>query len=236
MPPENLEGPQKRSERVKAWVYEVINPLYEALRLELHFLENGHITWRFWNGQLEYIRPFQEYLTPPARHNYVDFCRRNPDAAARFVEHDDVLKRLEGAAKTAHEALVAKPSFVKEVEESVESYNRVASTDRARYPSGPIERKDLPQYVAQYLVNELGELPSNHTDGELWAQHRDSFLRFIGDAELETVRKERTVLRDLDRVLQNWLLDKRFALCEQYDIPAAPLTQTMERAGSDERF
>lgn len=60
-------------ERRKAWIYSVINPILEALKIESGFLARRNWTFRQHSRDLEFIRPVEAYVDYQSRPNWEDF-------------------------------------------------------------------------------------------------------------------------------------------------------------------
>lgn len=220
MAEKKTKGPQRGSPRVAAWVHEVINPLLEALPMEISFLEGGNTTWRFYNGRPEYLRPIEGYLAPEARRIVDDFRRANSDAGKPLARHDEILERLIAAAGDAHEALMKRKDFVERAQNRLAEFMQASST--VEYPCGAIPEADFPKLVGERVVNAIKEVPSHYTDAKFWERYRDEFTNFGGGPEFDRLREARDALLKHDRKLYEWLRKKSFRLCEEFDVPAAP--------------
>ena len=93
--------PEKGSERVKSWVYAILNPAIESLRRETALLKTGNLSWRAHTKRCEYIRPVDELIDPPSQPILDDFLAEDPTLRDHFNKHDAALARLE--EKTIHQ-------------------------------------------------------------------------------------------------------------------------------------
>ncbi len=212
--------PQRGSRRVAAWVHEVINPLLEAVPVEISFLESGNTTWRFYTEQPEYLRPIKRYIAPQARPILDDFRLANSDAAKRLARHDDLLAHLVAAALDAYRALMNREDFVESARNRLAEFMR--NSPKPEYPGGAIPEPDFPKLVAERVVNAIRELFSYHSDAKFWEHYRAEFVKFGSGPEFESLHAARDALLKYDRELYDWLHKKSFRLCEEYDVPAAP--------------
>lgn len=211
--------PKRGSPRVAAWVHEVINPLLEALPVEISFFESGNTTWRYYSGRPEYLRPIEGYLTPQARFILDDFRRADADARKRFAKHDELFEHLVAGATDAHATLMTREAFVSRARQKLADYPRAPSSD---YPGGAVPEADFPKLVAERIVNDIKALFSHYSDAKFWERYGSDFLEFSSGPEFERLRAARHALLKHDRMLCEWLGKKGFRLCEEYDVPAAP--------------
>ena len=215
------KGPKRGSPRVAAWVHEVINPLLEALPVEISFLESGNTTWRYQSGRPEYLRPIEGYLAPQARFILGDFRRADTDAGRRLAKHDELFEHLAGAAADAHAALLNREDFVSRARGRLAECPRTASS-ADHYPGGAIPEADFPKLVAERVVNGIKEVFSYYSDAKFWERYGAELLGFGIGPEFERLGAARNALLKHDRTLHEWLGKKSFRLCEEYDVPAAP--------------
>ncbi len=220
MAEKKTRGPQRGSPRVAAWVHEVINPLLEAIPMEISFLESGNTTWRFYNGRPEYLRPIEGYIAPEARRILDDFRLANPEAGQPFGRHDELLAHLVAVAGDAHRVLMNREDFVQRVRNRLTEF--MQTPPRADYPGGALPEADFPKLVGERVVNAVKEIPSHYSDAKFWERYRDEFANFGSGPEFERLREARDALLKHDRKLYEWLRQKSFRLCEEYDVPAAP--------------
>jgi hypothetical protein len=83
--------PGRGSERVKAWVYAILNPVIEALRREIELLRSGNLSWRVHSRRCEYIRPISVLIDWDQQPNLEDFIAEHPTFGSRFGKHDSAL-------------------------------------------------------------------------------------------------------------------------------------------------
>lgn len=211
-------SPKKHSPRVASWVYEVINPLIEIIPIELSFLQRSNVTFRFFNNTLEFIRTIENHLSPSARHIYRDFMKANADATKRLSNHDKLADTLKFAARSAFTALSSNPEFVSKVNHTVAEYRSV----QKEYPGGGYPEEKFLHLVAAHVVNRIESLPEHSTDFLFWAQYGKEFLKFRKGCEFDKVDKACYTLLEFNKTLIDWLQEKSYKLCTQYDISAAP--------------
>jgi hypothetical protein len=220
------EEPARGSQRVASWLYEVINPLLDAARMEISFLERGNSTWRFYNSRLEHIHPIAAYLTPEGRHVFRDFQKSNPDAVSPFDQHDRLVERLEKAATEAHARLMAQSNFVDMARQALTEFMSVPSPD---FPGGAFPQETFPALVGERVTNAVRELGSHYTDSKFWRHFGPQFLQFRVQSNFGELDVARDELLKSNQSLVDWLEKKSFQLCSRYDVPAAPLLASSGR-------
>lgn len=221
------DQPKIGPRRVASWIYEVINPLLEAIPIEVSFLEKRNPTWRFYNRELEHLRPVSGYLTHDGRHVLRDFQRAfRPDEVIQFSSHDDRLEDVCRAAEQAHGTLIAREEFVQRAREALREF--MSAGQQHGYPGGSFPEERFPELVAERVVNSIVHVPSNHTDADFWRQYGAGFLRFREGDVFQKLDSVCTTLLENDRKFLEWLENKSFELCTRYDVPAAPLHAAFE--------
>ncbi|MDO8141934.1 MAG: hypothetical protein Q6358_10585 [Candidatus Brocadiales bacterium] len=218
-------SPKRQSPRVESWVYEVINPLLEIVPIELSFLQRGNVTFRFFNNTLEFIRSIENHLSLSARHICRDFMKANLDAAKCLSKHDKLVNTLNLAARAAFTALSSNPEFVAKVNYTLAEYQ----LGQKEYPGGAYPEEKFLHLVAEHVVNRIESLPDHFTDFVFWTRYGKEFLKFRKGCEVDKVDNARYTLLEFDKALIDWLQEKSYKLCTQYDIPAAP-TQSVYRS------
>lgn len=223
--------PPQHSERVRAWVYTIINPLIESLRREVCLLAKGNLSWRYHSRRCEYLRPISEYIDNSQRPNYEDFLadEQNAGFKGRFDEHDDALRVVEESASRFFDGLMQSQMFLKQVKDSLAQYESTVSV-QSQIPSLDSMRENLPNYVAEYVINRAVVLPNHYLMHKFWEDYKSKFENSSYEFDLYMAREsfkklEQAALRlkDLSAELLRTLESHRYLLCSTYDIPAAPI-------------
>lgn len=228
--------PKRHSQRVAAWVYTVLNPIVGGLEREIHFLDQGNLTWRCYARRCEYIRPVQEYVQSGHWPNYRDFLADNRNFAREFATHDSVVCEAESLASKFYDLLMQSALFGREVSAYLEEYEAALDTAASQQHSLEHMKGELPKYVAEYLINEVKVLPAHYTAHKFWEKYSVKFrdVRFWERyaAEFEPYKDRQSFkllssakqrLADFSRRLKRRLEDHRLFLCRKFDVPAAPI-------------
>jgi hypothetical protein len=215
--------PEKGSERVKAWVYAMLNPVIDSLRRETASLRSGDLSWRLHTKRCEYIRPIDELIDPAHQPILEDFLAEDPTFRERFSEHDVALAALGTAATEFFRRLVQAPIFQERVAECAREY------ETRRQPGDPttpdltdIVRK-IPEYVAENVVNNAASLPRHHTMHGFWENFGPEFATFKDRGTFKATEDASRSLLQISEKLRLDLESLRLRLCREYDIPAAPI-------------
>ena len=158
-------------ERVKAWIYAVINPLLDGLRTELHFLKDRNWTFSADRQDLQFIRPLETYVEGFTFPNFEDFMESNPKVKAAVARHDELKDVLLARCEAAFNHLINSPAF----QERFASCYRQVSLGSSKYLT-EADKERLHKAVALYIVNNRRELPVHHTDSDLWSNFGGEFL------------------------------------------------------------
>ena len=225
-----MQEPPRHSRRVEAWIHTILNPLIESLRHELFFLEKGNLTWRNYSRHCEFIRPIVQHLDPVYLPNYEDFLADglNVGFGPKFEAHDTSLSHAETTADEFYKHLMQSEDFKNRVRASLKEYELTAKS-APQYPSLGPEDKNLPQYVAEYLINRTDFLPSHYTMHMFWKEYKRRFESLVEDFQpfreaisFKVLDQARAALRDQTAALLREIESHRHRLSVAYDIPFAP--------------
>jgi hypothetical protein len=231
----NVNIPPPRANRVQAWVYAILNPVIEGVRRELQLFEKGNVSWRFYSKKCEYIRPVVEYIDGNQLPNYEDFVADgiNEGFRASIDAHDGAVFAVETTATTFFDGLMRSSLFLNEVKKAFDEYKLLAH-DKPQYPDPDSIERDLPKYIAEYLINRTDFLPSHYLIHKFWEEFRNRFELSAADfapyqqrESFQTFKQSVHTLRDISLGLLAALEKHRYWLCSTYDIPAAPISTVM---------
>ena len=204
--------------RAASWVYDVINVLIEAFDMEVSLLSRGNLSWRFYNLELEHIRPAISYLSRDGRHILRDLLTANPSVEPMIATHDDLRQRVESTATTIHAEALNDPALRLAVEKARKTF---LERFPGAVPTGAFPAEKHLDLVIERLINEIKELPPHYTDAEFWAAHRKDFA-FFNTPSLPVLRQIRSEFLKFDQTSIKWLEELSFQICTEHDIPAAP--------------
>lgn len=209
--------------RAASWVYDVINVFIDALEMESTLLRRGNSSWRFYNEQLEHIRPLNAYLSRNAQHIFRDFLLARPGVTEMLAPHDELRANLETAATAAAREILEFTNLRSRVEDARKRYLLKHPKD---VPTGAFASEKHADLVAEHLVNEVKELPANYTDALFWKEHGLEFSDVMSTPACQELRRSRQALLSYDQGLIQWLEQYSLSLCQEFDIPAAPSVVT----------
>jgi hypothetical protein len=208
---------------VRAWFDTVINPLLSCLEREQYLLANKNWTWRFRPASLETIRQVRTYVDPEARANLEQFEELHPGIKRERDAHDKLVLALVQNCQHLHKVLVTSADlqdlFLHATSE--DSLRNIGLNLRDLFGSYPEpEYRDL---LAEYIVNNAGELPSYYSIAPLWNQHRSKFLSILDrptvrDLWAATIQTGKALMRETDR-LSRLLKEIRLRLSLEHDVP-----------------
>jgi hypothetical protein len=214
-----LHSCRMSSSRAASWIYDVINVFIDALEMEATLLRRGDVSWRFYNQQLELIRPLGAYLTRDAQHILRDFIFARPAVVELLTPHDELRSRLEAAATVAAREILARTDLRTRVDDARRRYLLKHPKD---VPTGAFPAEKHPELVVERLVNDMKELPPHHTDAAFWKAHASEFAGLVNIPVWQELQKARQALLSYDLDLISRLAEYSFKLCQEFDIPAAP--------------
>ncbi|MEK6606403.1 MAG: hypothetical protein AABZ30_01970 [Myxococcota bacterium] len=213
-------GPARQSLRVQGWLYTAINPLITALDREQQFLSSGNLTWRRFNRSTEFIQEPEGYLDANGETNLEDCLDDHPKIREALEHHAQLLREAIVAAGVAYDLLMESPPFAEAVRAGQQKYRLQQGERVGRLASDPLD--ELVPMAAERTVNEIVELSSAYVDWEFWTVARPVVLGAIHD-ELRPLQAARERLRADSSLILGRLRDLRKQLCNEYDLPPAPL-------------
>jgi hypothetical protein len=217
----NKNAFKKGTRRVEAWIYTVINPLIEALKVEKSFLKEKNWTWRYQTRSLEFILPLEKYVDLASLPNFSDFLKANPQIERKRKKHEDLFVVLSENCQIAFNHLVALETFQDKVKSALTAYER--ENPGEGFLGGAVPGKDFDKLFAQYIVNWIKELPGHYTTAKFWSKFGGEFLQFRTHDVFDKLDASGELLEKEDERLSKTLEDLRSDLVETYDIPAAPV-------------
>jgi hypothetical protein len=205
----------KGSERVKAWIYAVINPWSEALEVENQLLASGNTTFRWLSKKLEYIRPVAEHLgSRSARLILDDLTRGAPGVREFALSHDNCVHELEVRANEAHHFFVSSAEFGDEFRSVIEHLEK---RNTSVVPT--MSRDDLIAWVAQRIINNGADASDRWEDFSFWKTHQATLLSYR--ARLGKLTSDIDTFHRMNEEQIRHLDDLRTQLVENYDVPPA---------------
>lgn len=209
---------RKGSERVKAWVYSVINALLEALRAENTLLTARNITWRYHIRKMEFILSTRDHIPPSARPNYDDLLRGYADLKPQVEQRDLTLKVLSQVALECWEHLTKYNLLRPAVEGQLKQWKEEGNP----YPGGAVPEEEFWLLIAEHVMNNAEELPHHYSNRAFWSRFKQNLLAFRGGGPFSKLEKSIANLMKSNETLVDRLDLARARFCEDYDIPAAP--------------
>ena len=217
----NKDSLKKGARRVEAWVYTVINPLIEALKVEKSFLKDKNWTWRYYTKNLEFIIPLEKYVDSASFPNFEDFLKANPQMERKRKKHEALREALSENCRIAFSHLLALEAFQDKVKSALSIYARENPAEG--YPGGAVLEKDFDKIIAQYIINSIKELSDRYSTSKFWSRFRDEFLQFRTGEVFERLDACGEQFENEDERLLTTLENLRSNLCGVYDVPAAPV-------------
>jgi hypothetical protein len=203
--------PEKGSLRVQAWLYTAIDPMLDGCERDLARLARGDLTWRHVTGLAATMRPAAEHLRPAARVNLEDLLRFVPDLAKLLIAQDVTYHEALTAARAAHAAMVGDARFRAAVTAMTK-----ASALRGRPGEDHVAR------AAERVVN--GGAVSPEESAPLWRALVEELRAFAPVEELRQLGDGVKSLHDATATLVAGLREARERLCDEFDLPPAPVT------------
>jgi len=195
---------------VRAWFDTVLNPLIWSLRTEANLLDRGDFTLRTnvedFGGKPLFVSlvPVREHITTDARDNLDQFLTVYPEIKVTIDDHDQKLHVLYERVSAYYTALVELP----ELHEILRPL-----------PGGDA----IAPYVAEYVVNNITQLPYFYANYGLYKTRGPEFLALRERDEVvpywSSARTAQEEFRSAVDVLVTALTNLRGELSFALDVP-----------------
>ncbi len=200
-------------ERRKAWIYSVVNPILEALKIESSFLEKGNWTFGQDSRDLDFIRPLEGYVDYQSRPNWEDFVSSNPNVQERVRQRDKLQEELRKACSEAFDYLVVDHQFRQKVSECLKAFQQWEGGSLGTVPEN---------LVAELIVNNVEQPPSHKGYYRFWSRFGADLRRFRVGQAFDRADQAGHELKKSNDELSAELVKVRSDLAAEYDIPWAP--------------
>ena len=221
-----VEAPPRVGPRiVRAWFDTLLNPAISALSIELGLLLRRRWTFSFSARALELIQPLGQRFHGA---NLDQFREMNSLAASEFDAHDALAGELQRAVTALFDALVSDKKFIDLCDSLLapESLRTVGIADVSEV-FGAYRPELRYSLLAEYVVNNTGELPAHYATAKLWNRHRDAFQKCLTSLPEVSERVPVTLaaaerLANANRALDKLLKSLRQQLSLHHDVPIEP--------------
>ena len=208
---------------VRAWFDTVFHYALRGLENERDFLVRRNWTYRFRKRSLEYLGPVAEHLPAEARENLEQLISFFPEVSAAIEEHDKRERQLQDNCRAYMDAILKDSSFQKAFESVASEAPHTLGRQFGEHFGAYSAEEDFMGLLAEYLVNNVENLPSQYATAELWNRYRESFLTSVSTSELnsfrEAVERSGVALFDAVNELTSLLRTTRSDLSLEFDVP-----------------
>jgi len=204
-------------ERFKAWVYTVINPVLEGLRIESAFLQKRNWTFRFRSGDLEFVRPVAAYVEFRSQPNLEDFLESNQEDRRIITGRDQSREVLREKCQEAFAYLTGQETFRQKVSSCAEQFK------------GEFRTEVADKMVAELIINNIKSEPEHYGTSRFWSQHREELMAFRTGEVFQQADQAGEQLVENNKQVSARLRDTRKQLAEEHDVPFAPYAESVVR-------
>jgi hypothetical protein len=216
---------------VRAWFATIFPYVVGRLESERGYLLRHNWTFRFYKRTLEYIACLGGDMPAVERANLEQLASFFPEVNGLLEGHDRKVGELTAACVSFHKAIMLHPGF-QEVLARVETESQIEfGVDFSSHFGALSDHASFAGLLAEYLVNNLGELPSYYSTSGLWNRFRDRFVPVLAARELESNRlltaTRGNELLNAGAKLMDVFKSKRLDLSVELDVPVAETTSAM---------
>jgi hypothetical protein len=206
------------SDRAKAWLVSVINPILEALDDQEPWMRNSRWTWRPLTGDFDALGRVRVFVSPRYRPNLDDLVESSPEIAARMDSYDVALEGLRKALQACHQKLTASQAFVEEC----------VRTQRRPDKLTPEQRGALARDLATLVINNVSARDSDLAGlySGTWsdsAERLTQFARHQIEPEIREVEHWGRMLNAAGAELKQALDRMRRDIVQTYALPPVPV-------------
>jgi hypothetical protein len=213
---------------VRAWFATIFQYVLGRLESERGYLLRRNWTFRYYNRSLEYVASLDEHMPAIERANLEQFRSFFPEVNGLIEEHDNRVDELSAACASFHDAILRDGSFQQVLARIETEAQHEFGVDFSTHFGAVSNRADFAAVLAEYLVNNLEDLPSYYATSRLWNRFRERFIPVMASHEIESRRVEtesrgRALLEIADKVIEVYKAI-RFDLSADLDVPVAEPT------------
>ncbi len=211
-------------ELAKTWLVTVVNPLLEHVAHERYFLERKNWTWHYESRRFEFLLPLYEYIEPRYLPNFEQFYRRHREVSGKGKSHDQLLKALEQIVGKAFDVLINCEPF-KRAYDTCLTRSKSLGFDTSWASIGQSSLQGLHR-VAEYVVNNIDELPSDYSTAQFWQVHHSTLSSIASEHARELFHRihHRGIrLQKVDGELNAALERVRSGYLRKFSIPPVPI-------------
>jgi hypothetical protein len=201
----------------------VINYLLRALDMEANLLRRRNWSWRFRPEGLRSFIPVRQHLVAEAWDNYDQFLSFHPDLKPLVDKHDSGVQALLERCSAYERALVTSEALRNQYRRMAAECPSTLSEDIARQFGPYSSEEDFIALLAEYIVNNVCELPPHYHTSRLWNHYREDLIGLRELPELrrhyEAVEAAGDDLKNAVALLGATLRDTRSSLSVTHDVP-----------------
>ncbi len=213
---------------VRAWFDTVFQYVLGRLESERGYLLRRNWSYRFYKRSLDRVASLGEHMPVSARANLEQFSFFFPEVNDLLEEHDRKVSELTAACASFHDMIVRDPCF-QEAFADIETEARAEfEVEFSSHFGAFSNRDDFAGVLAEYLVNNIGNLPGYYATARLWNRFRDRFAPVMASPPLESQRFEtedrgRQLLEAIEKLMETFKTI-RSELSLEFDVPYATET------------
>ena len=168
---------------VRDWFIKALNPLIYGLRMEVRLLSRGDLSWRFAQSTIVSLVPLKVRLSQNGQDLWDQFVSQVSEFRDMADIHDKVAHELELScwllASSLVESVVLRDIFAGAVSADGLTEAEVKQT------FGAISADGYLPLLAEYLINDLGELPDYYSTSQFWNRRQVEFRKTAADPAIE---------------------------------------------------
>ena len=199
---------------VRDWFVKALNPLIYGLRMEVRLLSRGDLSWRFAQSTLVSLLPLKVRLSQNGQDLWDQFVGQFSEFREMADSHDRAVHEVDLSCSLLASSLV-ESVILRNIFDGAVSADGLLEAD-VQQTFGAISADAYLPLLAEYLINDLGELPAYYSTSQFWNRHQIEFRKTAEDLAIKlrwvNVRDNAKQLQSAAEKLLSRLLDVRSEL------------------------
>lgn len=208
---------------VRAWFDTVFQYALAGLENERVFLHRRNWTFRSSSEDLEYLCAAAMLVPAAARENLDQLVTFFPEIAREISRHDACELRLAEDCRRLYKSILECSAFGKIFHRVArESVHETGRNFKDHFGAHALD-SDFKGILAEYLVNNIEDLPGYYSTALLWSHYRGGFIAVLALPEVapryHALEDSGRAMRDAVETLEATLRQIRAQLSLEFDVP-----------------
>ncbi len=220
-----MNSQEPRPQVIRAWIDTLFIPMLEGLESTIRFLDKENWTWRHHPEHFEHLRPATGFIEEKGKFNLRHFSEENAGSSIlTLVEKQrEGLNRL-GEQCSKEYALLSRSSPLSDRINALLQTLDLSQNTRIATSFGEKTNVHDREYLLEYLLNNMGDLPTYYVLSRFWSEHREELFSVIASIpDLQETKEETKAIglqvKGVSRELSSEIWNQVKDWSNDHDIP-----------------